>query len=368
MTDSSKKITCYKCKEDGHYRNQCPLLKNNNNKCVFNVVFLNGKFNKTEWYVDSGASAHMTANESWIKDMNATPCLTEIVVADESKVPVVCSGDVDIVSDLNFNITVKDVLCVPSLTTNLLSVSELIKNGNSVSFDEKHCYIRNKSNILVATADLSDGVYKLRLHTRSCMLAAPKVSGKIWHRRLAHINSQDMNKMRNMVDGLSYKNNNDITKSQCTTCCERKQERLPFSHVGDRSTETLQRIHTDLCGPMVHVPKERRLKRDKKSEEHILLGYGENVKGYRLYNPVKRTLVTSRDVIFMEEELGTEEKSQDSAIWIPNEETPAVGIHEEVNSDSVGEVLQNVLDTEDYHLNSSVMKLQLDLTQCRKPR
>ncbi|KAH9638817.1 hypothetical protein HF086_011372 [Spodoptera exigua] len=56
----------------------------------------------------------------------------------------------------------------------------------------------------------------------------------------------------------------------------------------------------------------------------------------------------------MEEELGTEEKSQDSAIWIPNEKTPAVGIQEEVNSDSMGEVLQNVLDTEDYHLNSSV--------------
>lgn len=251
MTDSSTKtITCYKCKEDGHYRNQCPLLKKNNSKCVFNVVFLNGKFNKTEWYVDSGASAHMTANESWIQNMNYTPCLPEIVVANESKVPVVCSGDVDIVSDLKFDITVKDVLCVPSLTTNLLSVSELIKNGNNVTFDEKHCHIRNKSNVLIATADLSDGVYKLRLHTQNCMLAAPAVSGKLWHRRLAHINSQDMNKMRNIVDGLSYENNFDITKSKCTTCCEGKQERLPFSHVGERSTETLHRIHTDLCGPM----------------------------------------------------------------------------------------------------------------------
>lgn len=518
MTDSSTKIiTCYKCKEDGHYRSQCPLLKKNNNKCVFNVVFLNGNFNKTEWYVDSGASAHMTPNEFWIKNRNPTPCLPEIVVANESKVPVVCSGDVDIVSDLNFDITVKDVLCVPSLTTNLLSVSELIKNGNNVKFDEKHCYIRNKSNILIATADLSDGVYKLRVYPRSCMLAAPAVSGKLWHRRLAHINSQDMNKMRNMVDGLSYENSFDITKSQCTSCCEGKQERLPFSHVGERSTETLHRIHTDLCGPMetsslngaryfilfiddfsrmtfiyflkkkneafacfkifkkmvenqlskkikilrsdngleyinkdfenylkqegiihqrsnnytpeqnglceranrtviekarcllydakldkrfwaeaantavylknrsiasglqktpyemwygkrpdlshirlfgckamVHVPKERRLKWDKKSVEHILVGYSENIKGYRLYNPIKKTLVTSRDVIFMEEELDTEKKNQESAIWIPNEETPAVGIQEEVNADSVGEVSKTVVDSEEYHSDSSV--------------
>ncbi|KAH9627799.1 hypothetical protein HF086_000184 [Spodoptera exigua] len=227
MTDSSKKITCYKCKEDGHYRNQCPLLKNNNNKCVFNVVFLNGKFNKTEWYVDSGASAHMTANESWIKDMNATPCLTEIVVANESKVPVVCSGDVDIFSDLNFNITVKDVLCVPSLTTNLLSVSELIKNGNSVSFDEKHCYIRNKSNILVATADLSDGVYKLRLHTRSCMLAAPK----------EEVNSDSVGEvLQNVLDTEDYHLNSSVYEdgNETPTGSDSVQEAQMTSTLGAR--------------------------------------------------------------------------------------------------------------------------------------
>lgn len=247
----TKTITCYKCKEDGHYRNQCPMLKKSKSKCVFNVVFLNGKFNKNEWYVDSGASAHMTANKAWVKNMNLVPCLPEIVVANESKVPVVCSGDVDIVSELEYHITVKDVLCVPSLTTNLLSVSELIKNGNNIVFEEKYCHIRDKDNVLVATANLSDGVYKLRLQSQSCFLAAPAVSGKLWHRRLAHINSQDMNKMRNgIVEGLSYDSKFDITKSQCTTCCEGKQIRLPFSHVGERSTETLHRIHSDICGPM----------------------------------------------------------------------------------------------------------------------
>lgn len=59
-TDSiTKEVVCYKCKSSGHYRNQCPLLKKTANKCVFNVVFINGKFNKMDWYVDSGASAHI---------------------------------------------------------------------------------------------------------------------------------------------------------------------------------------------------------------------------------------------------------------------------------------------------------------------
>lgn len=102
---------------------------------------------------------------------------------------------------------------MPTLTTNLLSVSELIRNGNHVVFEEKHCYIYDRSDALVAIADLTDGVYKLRLQSPSYVLAAAAVTGTLWHRRLAHINSQDMNKMKNgIVD--------DMTKAKCTTCCE----------------------------------------------------------------------------------------------------------------------------------------------------
>jgi hypothetical protein len=35
----------------------------------------------------------------------------------------------------------------------------------------------------------------------------------------------------------------------------------------------------------VHVPKEQRIMWDPKSGQHILLGYCENTKGYRLVNP-----------------------------------------------------------------------------------
>lgn len=50
----------------------------------------------------------------------------EIVVANCDKVSVLCSGDVEITTttDKNaYDIVVKDVFCVPSLTTNLLSVN-----------------------------------------------------------------------------------------------------------------------------------------------------------------------------------------------------------------------------------------------------
>lgn len=35
----------------------------------------------------------------------------------------------------------------------------------------------------------------------------------------------------------------------------------------------------------VHIPEQNRMKWDSKTQEGIFVGYGENVKGYRLYFP-----------------------------------------------------------------------------------
>lgn len=131
-----KIIFCYKCEQTGHYRNQCPMLQKNKQSNAFSVVFLNGKYSTNNCYVNSDASVHMTANKEWIKNANFTPYLSEITVANNMKVPVLCSGDVQILTNCNYDIMVKDVICVPSLTTNLLSVSKLIKYKNKVVFEE----------------------------------------------------------------------------------------------------------------------------------------------------------------------------------------------------------------------------------------
>ena len=56
------------------------------------------------------------------------------------------------------------------------------------------------------------------------------------------------------------------------------------------------------CKCSVHIPKDERSKLDMKSHYCIFLGYGQDEFGYRLYNPVAKKLVRSRDVIFFEDE------------------------------------------------------------------
>ncbi|GBP23617.1 Retrovirus-related Pol polyprotein from transposon TNT 1-94 [Eumeta japonica] len=146
---------------------------------------------------------------------------------------------------------IEEVMCVPSLTTNLLSVSQLINKGNKVSFRESGFDIYNRMENLVATGTLVNGVYKL--NTPVHLSAAAVVSNEMWHRRLGHVNSTYLNKMQNAVEGLSIEEEADISKSSCVTYCKGKQSRLLFPSNGNRCTQLLNVVHTDVCGPMENV-------------------------------------------------------------------------------------------------------------------
>ena len=50
----------------------------------------------------------------------------------------------------------------------------------------------------------------------------------------------------------------------------------------------------------VNVPKEKRSKQDNKVEKCIFIGYKDGMKGYKLWNPVTKNIVYSRDVVFRE--------------------------------------------------------------------
>ncbi len=47
----------------------------------------------------------------------------------------------------------------------------------------------------------------------------------------------------------------------------------------------------------VHIPKDERSKLDEKSKKCVFVGYGLDEFGYRFFDPVKRKLIRSRDVV-----------------------------------------------------------------------
>ncbi|GJR20718.1 putative RNA-directed DNA polymerase [Tanacetum coccineum] len=55
------------------------------------------------------------------------------------------------------------------------------------------------------------------------------------------------------------------------------------------------------CKASVHIPKDERSKLDVKGKPCVFLGYGQDEFRYRLYDPVQKKLVRSRDVVFEED-------------------------------------------------------------------
>ncbi|KAE8729042.1 hypothetical protein F3Y22_tig00004004pilonHSYRG00037 [Hibiscus syriacus] len=57
------------------------------------------------------------------------------------------------------------------------------------------------------------------------------------------------------------------------------------------------------CPAYVHVPADERSKLDAKSKECIFLGYKKGVKGFKFWDPVAKKVVISRDVVFYEQSM-----------------------------------------------------------------
>ena len=54
------------------------------------------------------------------------------------------------------------------------------------------------------------------------------------------------------------------------------------------------------CVAYAHIPDQLRKKLDSKGEKCIFIGYSEESKAYRLYNPSTKKFFVSRDVQFIE--------------------------------------------------------------------
>lgn len=158
---------CYSCNNYGHIAKHCKV-KNNKKQTdnSFVAVFSATNSNDSGWYVDSGAAMHMTMNKDWIYDETPPPIKT-IRVANNKELRVESCGKVNIhVKSKNRStnsIQVTDVLYVPELSTNLLSVSKIINNKGNIKFDSKGCYLYNKDNVEVAMATLVNNMYKLNV-------------------------------------------------------------------------------------------------------------------------------------------------------------------------------------------------------------
>ena len=83
----------------------------------------------------------------------------------------------------------------------------------------------------------------------------------------------------------------------------------PFeAWMGEKPTVNHLRIFG--CTAYAHAPKDERQKLYSKSRKCVLLGYGSETKGYRLYGPKRERVFYSRNVVFNESDIGIKEQNK----------------------------------------------------------
>jgi transposase InsO family protein len=256
----SKKFRCHRCKRPGHFAKNCTNKVDADeakNKLAANQVLFasliasNNNNNTVKWYVDSGATCHMSNNKALFTNLKKAS-EREVTVANSSKVAVEGTGDVKLVFNnqkSHIDATVKDVEYVPDLCTNLLSVGQITKHGNRVLFEDKSCKIMDRHYRTFATANLVNGLYELN-HEQpksSSKALAVAESFELWHRRLGHICDANLKKVELAANDVKLCK---TTGKKCITCIKGKQTREPFKEAGTRAEGLLDLVHSDVVGPM----------------------------------------------------------------------------------------------------------------------
>ena len=91
------------------------------------------------WYVDSGASRHMTGVREYFSELSEDDTDMEVVLSDDSMVKAITVGTLTFDRGPKPALKVSNVLYVPGMKKSLIFVSALEDRGYDVLFREGRC-------------------------------------------------------------------------------------------------------------------------------------------------------------------------------------------------------------------------------------
>ena len=206
------------------------------------------------WFVDSVASSQMSADKAKFMNMRKSKVIN-ITVVDKGSMKIYGEGEVSLVTSSGENIFFLNVLYVPHLAANLVSVGYIDSNGGYVVFKNSKCHIYSREDKLVIQGSLfSKGIYKLNVNDnvhrdtnspRETALMVTPASIDLWHRRLGHMNTQYLHQLPKQCSTIKFIQDSKI--DECEPCALGKPIRKPFHAVEKKATSKLELVHSDVC-------------------------------------------------------------------------------------------------------------------------
>jgi hypothetical protein len=163
------------------------------------------------WYVDFGASNHMTSHGEWFKDTKDLKTPGFVENGDDTTHPITQIGKVPLSMQDGQMKYLKYVLHVPTITKKLVFVGQMVEQGLQVTFNPNGCFMKDMKNQgkLIAKGKRNGQMLTLDANmpkANSMLFTHGKGVGDIgiWHKQVGHVNLQRLKLMekQNLVGGL----------------------------------------------------------------------------------------------------------------------------------------------------------------------
>ncbi len=204
--------------------------------------------------VDSGATDHMTNNKAIINAYLLSS--SSIRVADGSSIISTGAGSVDIDTPVA-TVRLNNVLHVPSLAENLLSISQLTKKGLHVVFSGSSCFVVGNGfkweGQSILKGGLQSGLYRIQVPSQALIADGSSCSSNStytydeWHLRLSHLSKAGIDQL---AKSGHIKLDRESQMSDCSACSLAKTKRASFDGCGLTATRVGEIVVTDVCGPL----------------------------------------------------------------------------------------------------------------------
>ncbi|KAG5875619.1 hypothetical protein JTB14_034686 [Gonioctena quinquepunctata] len=165
---------------------QCVVTEDGDNGWV---VFFKQNRDEQSWFIDSGTTSHISDNREFFE--LDTSFKEDVFVANGMKLKSI-GRDSGIITFFTPNgqldtRKITDVLFVPELKGNLLSVRKLVTKGFQLVFKDNNCIIL-RNGVEFGSADVISNLYKLRQNKESVSIARNSKQNCIHsrHRKLGH--------------------------------------------------------------------------------------------------------------------------------------------------------------------------------------
>lgn len=193
------------------------------------------------WFVDSGATNHMTGASDLLHNQRPYTGTQHIQVADGNNIPITTVGDI--------SSSFRHVLVSPKLSTNLLSVGQMVDNNYDVHFHRDGCIVQDQvSGKVIAKGPKVGRLFPLQFTVPPTLSLASSVvenKGGIWHRRLGHPNNVVLTHL--LQSGVLGSTDKSLLVD-CSSCKLGKSKTLPFPILGSRANKCFDIIHSDVWG------------------------------------------------------------------------------------------------------------------------